>query len=344
MPACDGYFALAGEYFDQRRIPEALASYDEAERLGSDPDRCASGRWNCWMLLGCFERAWQESDSIARRGAPDRHRFWDGLPFTGNRVILRCLHGFGDAIQFIRYAPMLRREAARLTVETHPEMLVLLRGADSVDEVITWTGPARQWDQQIEIMELPRAFGATAETIPAQTPYLAVDRARLERSRQALGNFSRPKVGILWASSNWDPARSIPFPEFTPILKVAGLAFCSLQRGPELTELSSAFHEGILHEGILHDTSTHSPDIADTAADINNLDLVITVDTMVAHLAGALGKPVWTLLPFRADWRWMLDREDSPWYPSMRLYRQPSPGAWRPVIARVTRELRTYFS
>jgi ADP-heptose:LPS heptosyltransferase len=331
-------FALANDLLASRRIPEALAAFDEAERLGYDPDRCASGRWTCWMLLGCFERAWQESTAIAQRSAPDPHRFWDGLPFTGKRVMLRCLHGLGDAIQFIRFAPLLRRDAASLTVETHPEMVSLLRGVESVDEVITWTDPQPQWDQQIEIMELPRSLGVTMNTITAGALYISVDQHRLVRSLSALGNSARPKIGLLWASSNWDPARSIPVAELEPILRLPSLLFCSLQRGPELAQLETA-----RRVCPIHDTSEHSPEPADTAADILNLDLVITVDTMVAHLAGALGKPVWTLLPHRADWRWMLDREDSPWYPSMRLFRQPEPGDWRSVVARVAEELRRRF-
>src|SRR5437764_4797806 len=157
---CETWFSLAADHFSQRRIVEALSAYDQAERSGHDPDQCAGGRWMCWMLLGRFDRAWQESAAIAQRGAPDPNRFWDGKPFTGKRVILRCLHGLGDAIQFIRYAPMLRSQAAGLIVETHPEMVDLLRGVDGIDQVISWLDPAPEWDQQIEIMELPRALGA----------------------------------------------------------------------------------------------------------------------------------------------------------------------------------------
>jgi hypothetical protein len=298
------------------RIRDEIAAYDEAERSGQDPDQCAAGRWKCWMLLGQFERAWQESEAIARRGAPDPNRFWDGQPFTGKRVILRCLHGLGDAIQFIRYAPVLRSKAERLIVETHPEMVELLRGVEGIDEVISWLDPAPEWDQQIEIMELPRALGATVDTIPARVPYIAIDGPDCSASGDR-------KVGLLWASSGWDPARSIPPREFEPILALPGYSFYNLQHGPESGRLE------------MHGTAAQTGDIARTAADILRLDLVITVDTMVAHLAGALGKPVWTLLPFRADWRWMLDREDAPWYPTMRLFRQPEPGNWGPVIERV---------
>ena len=318
--SCEGLCALAGEYFARRRIRDAISAYDEAERCGFDPDQCAAGRWMCWMLLGRFERAWRESEAIARRGAPDPNRFWDGRPFTGKRVILRCLHGFGDTIQFIRFAPVLRNEAQRLIVETHPKMIDLLRGVEGIDEVISWLDPAPEWDQQIEIMELPRALGATLDTIPARVPYIAVE---------APGASSRGvrNVGLLWASSGWDPARSIPARALEPLLGLPGYSFYNLQYGTDSGGLD------------IQSTAGQFGGIAHTAADIVQLDLVITVDTMVAHLAGALGKPVWTLLPFQADWRWMLDREDSPWYPTMRLFRQPEPGDWATVIERVVAEL-----
>src|SRR5438093_658739 len=163
-PSRESWFALAGDHFAQRRIHDAISAYDRAEQAGHDPDECSGGRWMCWMLLGRFDRAWRESEAIAQRGAADAHRFWDGKPFNGKRVILRCLHGLGDAIQFIRYARSLRREAAHLIVETHPELVSLLRGVESVDQVITWTDTPAPWDQQIEIMELQRAFSATVST------------------------------------------------------------------------------------------------------------------------------------------------------------------------------------
>jgi hypothetical protein len=319
----ESWFALAGHHFSERRIPEAIFAYDRAEKSGHDPDQCAGGRWMCWMLLGRFDRAWEESDAIARRGRPDPHRFWDGAPFTGKRVILRCLHGLGDAIQFIRYAPLVRSQAAQLVVETHPEMVDLLRGVAAVDDVISWRDPPPKWDQQIEIMELPRALGAAVDTIPSRVPYIAIDP---NRSR-AIGNSGARKVGLLWSSSTWDPARSIPAGELAPILQVPECSFYNLQHGSESARIE------------MHPTAAQSGDIAATAADICQLDLVVTVDTMVAHLAGALGKPVWTLLPYRADWRWMIDRADSPWYPTMRLFRQSSPGDWSTVIAEVAAEL-----
>src|SRR5215211_7589768 len=156
MTQTTSLIAVAQEYLDQRRVPEALNAFDQAERLGADCCECSSGRWTCWMLLGCFERAWQESEKILAQGGFDPHRFWDGAPFSGKKVMVRCLHGLGDAIQFIRYIPLLRRQAAAVTIQTHPELVSLLRGIDSADAVITWNGPEPSWDQQIEVMELPR--------------------------------------------------------------------------------------------------------------------------------------------------------------------------------------------
>ena len=337
-------FDVGRKEFSNRLIPAALQHFHEAERLGYDADRCAAYRWDCYMLLGQFEAAWRESDKIAGRGTPDPHQYWDGLPFTGKRVIIRCLHGYGDAIQFIRYAPQIRNDAARVIVQSHPELVSLLRGMASVDAVISWgedglpgaTPGHRQteWDQQVEIMELPRIFRTTEQTIPCPSPYLSARTQACARSREALGCPGKPRIGILWQASNWNPARSIPIAELAPVLDLAGFAFYSFQRGApegELAALESRYR--------IHDTSRHSPEIADTAADLMNIDLLITVDSMAAHLAGALGRPVWVLLPFEADWRWMLDRDDSPWYPTMKLFRQPAPGAWRPVVQRIVQEL-----
>ncbi|MDP9169908.1 MAG: ADP-heptose--LPS heptosyltransferase [Acidobacteriota bacterium] len=318
-------------------MPEALRNFERAELLGHDPDECAAQRWYCWMLLGDLERAWQEGDAIAARGAPDPNRLWDGLPLDNKRVIIRCLHGYGDAIQFLRYAALVRGRASRVIVETHLEMVPLLSGLAGVDEVITWgdgsSAGFSAWDSQIEVMELPRIFRTTLETIPWRRPYLSVTAATKQESARNLPSHGLPRVGVLWTSSNWNEERSIPFPEFSRILQVPGFSFFSFQRGPARRDLRS------LVDTACHDTAEHSPGIHDTAADLANMDLLITVDTMAAHLAGALGTPVWTLLPYRADWRWMLQREDTPWYPTMRLLRQTEPGNWSPVIDRVVRDL-----
>ncbi len=322
-----------------RKVREALALFDRAEQLGYDPDACAGSRWQCWMLLGEFERAWAEGDALIARGAPDEHRLWDGLPFAEKRVIIRCLHGYGDAIQFLRYAPLVRAAASSVTVETHPEMVSLVRGFPGVDNVISWAGKDRaedrSWDQQIEVMELPRAFRTSLATIPAEVPYIRVKPG----PESPLTRRVRPRIGLVWAGSSWNPLRSISLAELSPLLGRDGLSFCSFQRGPQRVEL-----EASPQRNRIHDTADHSPEISDTAPDLLNIDLLITVDTMIAHLAGALGRKVWTLLPFEADWRWMLDCDHTPWYPTMKLFRQPRrESGWAPVVDRLCREVSDLF-
>ena len=328
-------FQRALEMYGKRRIAATLTLLARAEDHGFDPDQCAAYRWLCWMSTGHFEEAWRESDGIAARGGPDKNCYWDGRPFHGNHVLIRCLHGFGDAIQFVRYAGGVRRDAVRVTVQTHPELVSLMRGARDVDDAITWPdSPGLRWDQQIEVMELPRAFRTTLQNIPSQVPYLTVPDFYRRRSRMAPSRGTNLRVGLQWAAGDWDPARSLAFDELLPILSVAGAEFYSFQRGSQRSELRN-----LASSLRVHDVSGDSPEIAHAAADLVNTDLLITVDTMLAHLAGALGRPVWVLLPSAADWRWMRGRKDSPWYPTMRLFRQPSPGDWQTPVRAIRDEL-----
>jgi hypothetical protein len=323
------FFDTAGEELAHRRVRKALELYRLAERAGHNADECAAGRWDCHMLAGDFELAWRESDAIAQRGNPDPHRFWDGRPFTGRRVILRCLHGLGDTLQFVRYAPLIRRQAKSLILEAQPKLEDLLREAQLADRVITWGATETAWDQQVEVTELPRIFRTTIHSIPNRVPYIDVpfhSRAREFDPRGLL------RVGVVWASSAYNPARSIPIRQMAGLFATPGVSFVSLQAGVEAAEVEPwAGQVTILPEAFTG--------IFATAQTIKNLDLVITVDTMTAHLAGAMGRPVWTLLPFECDWRWMLARADSPWYPTMRLFRQQRTGDWKPAMDAVQREL-----
>ena len=312
-----------------QRVHEALALFHEAERNECDPDVCSAGRWECYMRLGDFERAWRESDAIAQRGKPDPNRFWHGRPLCGARVLVRCLHGLGDTIQFVRYVPLLRQIARSVVIESQPTLKTLLAESGLADHVMTWTEPEPKWDQQVEIMELPRIFRTTLETIPRFVPYIHVADG-IGKSLRASGSL---RIGIAWQSSRFNPARSVPIEQFAKIFSVPGISFFGLQPGPEHEDLQP-------WAGRVSDMHQHLATIRETAQLISGLDLVITVDTMMAHLAGALAVPVWTLLPFECDWRWMLEREDSPWYPTMRLFRQPEPGDWNLVIERIRKELR----
>ncbi len=269
----------------------------------------------------------------SRRGNPDRHRYWDGRQIDGRNVIIRCLHGLGDTLQFIRYAPLVRERAHSLTIEAQPSLKTLLKEADLADEVISWGDPEPFWDQQIEVIELPRIFRTTLDTIPAKVPYVYLGKNSEEIETQY--DDSRPlRVGINWASGGYNPARSMQLEEMIELASVPNVVLYSLQAGPERKQLTSCNMR-------IEDRCDESGCLLAAARTLAGVDLVVTVDTMLAHLAGALGKPVWTLLPYEGDWRWMLSREDSPWYPSMRLFRQSYPGAWRPVIGAVAREMAT---
>ncbi len=296
---------VAIEHLEARRIPEAISGFQQAAQAGFDANICRAGLWTSWMLLGQFDRAWSQSQEIEASGAHDPHRLWDGEPFDGKRVMLRCLHGLGDTIQFIRYAPMIRRTASRLIVQAHPELVRILRCVSGVDEVVTW-GEEPAWDSQVEVTELPRIFETTLENVPADVPYLNVGDPAQPAERR--------RVGLIWNSSQWNPVRCVPFALLQNALDGLDWDLFSLQFGPE--------------RHFLPPTRPGEGDVLDTAVDMLHLDLIITVDTLGAHLAGALARPVWVLLPFEADWRWMLDRTDSPWYPTMRLFRQTRPDDW----------------
>lgn len=313
----------AEEALDARRIEEALPLFDQAEATGDDPDGCAAGRWQCFMLRGDYRRAWRESDAIERRGAPDPHRFWNGKPLAGEDVMLRCLHGLGDTIQFIRYAPLIRAQARQLTVEAQPSLKTLLQKANVADAVITWGEAEPPWTQQVEVNELPRIFRTTLASIPHQCPYI-----HLPGTVVRAGEPGTLRVGIVWTASEFNPLRSVPFCELIPLFRKRKVSFFSLQAGSACADLAS-------WSGRVENLCENANSVLETAQHMLKLDLVITVDTMTAHLAGALGIPVWTLLPFACDWRWMMDREDSPWYPQMRLFRQSTPGEWGPVMRRV---------
>jgi hypothetical protein len=318
-----------------RRLSEALDLFQRAETCGAAADRCSAGRWMAYMLLGDFELAWCESDAIRRRGAPDPHRFWQGESLHGKRVMLRCLHGFGDAAQFLRYVPRLRNIASDLIVEVPPRFRELASCFEGVEEVITWgdgaPAPPPEWDVQIESVELPFVFRTQFSDLPLATNYLKVPMRSDRTLAVAIASRDVLRVGLVWTSGAWNPKRSIAFARMRSLLEIDGCEFWSLQGGPELAERESFPADTMLRE----DPSCRNS-IKGLAVRISQLDLVITVDTLAAHLAGALGVPAWLLLHHAADWRWLHQVDKSPWYPSLRLFRQPEPGDWKGVIDAAT--------
>lgn len=325
-------FAQAEIALEERRVSDAIDLYRIAEARGFDPDACCGARWTCHMLLGDFASAWIEGDRIDARGRPDVNRFWDRKPLRDKRVLIRCLHGLGDTLQFIRYAPLLKKQVASVTVETQPALKRIVQHSGLADQVITWGESEPVWDRQIEIIELPRIFRTTVETVPATVPYLkATPRVRRKSVTEKL------RVGLVWASSRYNPSRCVPLAELSDVCRTPGAEFYSFQGGDNREELRA-------HDLPIQDAFDRSCCVQAAADGLAGMQLVITVDTMVAHLAGGLGLPVWLLLPFQADWRWMLNRSDSPWYPTMRLFRQQANGEWQEPINQVRHELQKLVS
>lgn len=311
--------------------------------MGALPDRCSSGRWMAAMLDGDFEAAWRESDAIRARGAPDPHRFWNGEELRDARVIVRSLHGLGDAVQMFQYAPRLQQIAAHVVFEVPPRMLGLAPFFEGVGEVVTWGESAPEkpptWEVQVEITELPYLFRTTLEGLPIATNYLKLPDEMLRQAAHAMGLATQPRIGVVWASGVWNRDRSIPLPMLEPMVREASAEFWGLQGGMAAEEARSWIKAGMLQDA----TAMCGDGLVALAATIANLDLVITVDTLAAHLAGALGKEAWVMLQYAADWRWMIAREDCPWYPTLRLFRQSKPGDWNGTIDRVRKALQNFI-
>ena len=290
------------------------------------------------MLDGDFECAWRVNDRVHALGAPHPDRLWQGEDPTGKRVMVRCLHGFGDSIQFLRYIPRLQQMAASVWVEVAPHFVELARCIDGVRNVVTWGEHAPAvppvWDVQIEVMELPYVFRTVAADLPLAQEYLRPSKhCRLPTSHLLPG--SKPttptplQVGVVWTAGEWNASRGFAFDLLQPLLAVQGCDFWNLRAKPAPCGVGAALREDAAARGSL----------VALAQRMARLDLVITVDTLAAHLAGALSTPAWVLLQHHADWRWMAGRSDSPWYPSLMLFRQTTEGDWPGVMTRVTAAL-----
>ena len=302
------------------------------------PDPAAADDWFARMRRGDFAAAWRltDADVARRRGVPcwhlPRHEqyVWDGSPLAGRRVLVRCYHGLGDTVQFIRYAPLLKATAAEVIVWAQPALLPLIRTVAGVDRAIPLHdgAPDVAYDADVEVMELPHVFRSTLDTLPRAVPYLHADLAPLPPDPRPAGPGAL-RVGVAWQPGDWDDRRAVPIRLLEPLARLPGVALHCLQRGPALADWPADFGP-----------ISGSDDVAAAAGAMAALDLIVTADSFPAHLAGALGRPVWTLLHSDPDWRWMLGRDDSPWYPTMRLFRQERAGNWEPVIARMAAELQ----
>lgn len=288
-------------------------------------------QWERHMRLGDFAAAWDISDRVlatrARLPCSDLPRHlqwvWRGESLVGRRVLIRCFHGLGDTIQFVRFIPRVREMAASITLEAQPELLKLLSAVRGVDRLVALcdSSPAVDRDVDVEVMELPHILRTTLSTLPRDIPYLDAPSPRRRTAEQLA-------VGLIWRAGDWDVRRSIPLDALAPLATLPNVKLYALQRGPALDEWPADWGP-----------VCGSDDAFEAASIMRAMDLIVSVDSMPAHLAGALGIPVWTLLHAECDWRWMDAREDSPWYPTMRLFRQTSPGDWRSVVSSAVEHL-----
>ena len=341
----DAHYTLGNALLRMERLQEALACYARVRELQPNTARAYFAPASVLLMNGQYKDGWAAYESRFDMAAykPNvnnvHERLWDGGPLNGRRLLIHVEQGFGDTMEFARYVPLVRDKAGdgKIFMLCEPELFRILETLEGVDEFYQMRSDATiTYDVHIPLMSLPHRFGTTLETIPNKTPYVKVPagtKAKVRRRKDA-----KLSVAFVWAgrpTHSDDRFRSCSVQWFSTLFDVPGVDFYSIQWGPRAVELDPY----LKNENVFSMTDKLT-DFAETAAIIDQVDLVIAIDTAVAHLAGALGKPVWTILPFGGEWRWLFRREDTPWYPNMRLFRQRILGDWRPVFQRMKAGLR----
>jgi tetratricopeptide (TPR) repeat protein len=330
---------LGDALLGQQRLDDAIDLYRRALAFRGD---AAMTHWNLAIALlmkGDFLEGWREYEWRWKVHAGELKRpdfpqpAWEGEELSGRRILLYSEQGFGDSIQFVRYLPMVAERGGKIILQA-PRALCPVFESLRKAEIIPAGRDLPPFDAHCSLVSLPRIFQTTLQSVPAKVPYLPVDPDRRACWGARVPGDGRLKVGLVWAGSAaqlGDEKRSISPDRFAPLGKIPRVWFCSLQKGRPAAPPPAGLE--------VADWTNELNDFADSAALLANLDLLITVDTSAAHLAGAIGLPVWILLQHFPDWRWMLNRDDSPWYPTARLFRQQTPGDWDGPIHRVTAAL-----
>jgi tetratricopeptide (TPR) repeat protein len=363
LASCDTALRLDPAYADAHlnhatvlaelgRHEEAVAAYDAC--LALNPDRVEALFYSgaAHLTLGDYERGWQRYEArtrmqgMRRANAEFTQPVWNGdTPLKGKTILLHSEQGLGDTLQFCRYANLVKAQGATVILQVETPLVRLLSSLTGADRVLAKGADVPDFDLHASLMSLPHAFRTRLETVPAEVPYLYAEPHKITAWAQRLGPRTRPRVGLVWSGGSQSDRpdlrnvyrrRDIALAMLAPLAQ-ADVDFVSLQKGePAVSELAGWDGPPILN------TAASLHDFSDTAALVENLDLVITVDTSAAHLAGALGKPVWILNRFDSCWRWMRERTDSPWYPSARLFRPKTFDDWAPVVQDVAEALRTF--
>jgi tetratricopeptide (TPR) repeat protein len=341
-------FELGGGASGSARLDEAQAGYDRAIKIAPQLHEAYLGRGMLKLSRGDFDGGFADYEHRSEVGRPGftplAQPRWDGAPLNGERLVLLAEQGLGDTIQFCRFAPVLAAQGIEVTLLVKPGMAPLMRTlagvtvAGNISEVVSDQRPFR-W---LPLMSTPHVLGTTLATLPHDIPYLAAEPAHVIEWAGKLGD-SKFRIGINWNPGNPDHTltsrRDIPLAAFAELAALPGAELISLQKGPQAGQIAAVpFGDKI--KTIEADMNAEADFFLDTAAVMQNLDLVIGCDTSVVHLAGAMGRPVFTAIPMISDWRWMLGRDDTPWYPTMRLFRQDLSGGWDPVLARIVDAVR----
>ncbi len=334
----DAHTNLIVTRMDQGRLDEALACCTRA--LAANPDSADAHMCKAHILLlsGDFANGWPEYECRWRVNEAKPHGLtkpiWDGGPLDGRTILLHCEQGLGDSIQFIRYARLVKDTGARVLLSCPASLEGLFANVAGVDEIYREGGLLPEHDVHAPLLSLPGLFRTSLDTIPAVVPYLSPDHSRVKVWRDRLAGCTGLRIGVAWRGNRKyenDRNRSLTADQFAAMLDMPELAVVNLQKDATPAELETLRRI----PGVFFNAAPIEQGLHDTGALMANLDLVVAVDTSLCHLAGALGVPVCTLIPFAPDWRWLLHRDDSPWYPTMRLYRQPSSGDWKSVLDRV---------
>lgn len=340
----EAHNARGATLLGQCRLVEGLASFDDAIRIRADFADAHLNRAIALLHLGELERGWEEYEwrKQAKNAGPRTYTQpeWKGEPLDGKTILVHAEQGMGDTIQFVRYLPLLKEQGAKVIFECQAALIPLLKCIRGIDEFMPACSDPPPFDWQIPIFSLPLLMKTSLPTIPRGTPYLLPEPARVERWKQELAGDTRFKIGIAWQGNPQladDKLRSVALQEFAPLAAVPGVQLYSLQKGVGAEQLGT---QSFACVDLASRLDPPGEAFLDTAAVMTQLDLVVSVDTATAHLAGALNVPVWIALMYTADWRWLLDRGDSPWYPSARLFRQPYSGNWGNVFVAMARALQ----
>jgi tetratricopeptide (TPR) repeat protein len=327
----------------QSKLSEAVVSFQRVLDLNPDYEGAELALGLSLLALGRLSEGWPHYESRWKtpelKNVPRYEPRWRGEDPSGRTILVSRDQGYGDAIQFVRYAELLHQRGAKVIIECTAPVAQLLTTCPGVDDVVVVGDPLPAFDFALPLVSLPGVFGTTLENAPSRVPYLRPDAGLVERWRDELGHEQALKVAIAWhgrASHPNNHVRSIPLSHFESIARTAGIRLYSIQVGHGREQLAR-----IAKDWPIVDLSDKLGNFCDTAAVLCNCDLLITCDSAPAHLAGALGLPVWVALRFTPDWRWMLDRDDSPWYPTMRLFRQTRRGDWGNVFERIAVELQS---